>query len=336
MKKKNNVRIKALVRRLFLNKVGIIQRTEVIFLETVKSLSINDIYTISAGIIMGTIARFVTIKVDFRQIPTYPSAYFNNIIFGLIASALGAIAIPAVLAEDFTAITFLALAVTQFREFRTAERDSLAELDSTEYTKRGDAYIDGISKTYESRYYISLVTAVLTVLVIKLLNLPNIWLNIGCGIAVGFLIMFICYRFTKGKTVDQICEIKAGDISVQGSHLYVDGIFVTNYLGTALSRKMFINEGLAIVLSPREEKNGVTLENLGQRQAILFEAASSVGVKKYCFMNLDYPSGKVLIALVPINHDPDKLIKAARETPLLENSRKAKQIMKTNIGGTNV
>ena len=305
-------------------------------METAKALSINDIYTISAGILMGTIARLVTIKVDFRQIPTYPSAYFNNIIFGVIASALGAIAIPALLAKDYTSITFLALAITQFREFRTAERDSLAELENTEYTKRGDAYIDGISKTYESRYYISLVTAVFTVLVIKLIYLPEIWVSIGFGIAAGFLVMFLCNKFTKGKSVDHICEIKAGNISVQGSYLYVDGIFVTNYLGTALSRKMFTEEGLAIVLTPRDKKNGVTLENFGQRQAILFEAASALGVKKYYFMNLDYPSGKMIIALVPINHDPDRLIKAARETPLLENSRKAKQIMKTNIGGTNV
>lgn len=299
-------------------------------------MSLNDIYAISAGIMMGTIARLVTIKVDFRQIPTYPSAYFNNIVFGVIASALGAIAIPALLAKDYTSITFLALAITQFREFRTAERESLSELDNTEYTQRGDAYIDGISKTYESRYYISLVTAIFTVLVIKLINLSEIWLSICFGIAAGFIIMFLCDKFTKGKNVDQICEIKEGKIEVFGSQLYVDGIFVTNYLGTDLSRKMFTEEGLAIVLSPRDAKSSITLNNYGQRQAILFEAASAVGVKKYYFMNLDYPSGKVIIALVPINNDSDRFIKAARKTPLLENSRKAKKDMNTNIGGTNV
>jgi uncharacterized protein len=296
-------------------------------LETVIALGINDIYTISAGIIMGTIARLVTIKVDFRQIPSYPSAYFNNIVFGVIASALGAIAIPALLAKDYTSITFLALAITQFREFRTAERDSLAELENAGYTIRGDAYIDGISKTYESRYYISLVTAVFTVLVIKLICLPSIWLSICLGAVAGLLIIFLCDSFTKGKSVDQICEIKAGSITVSGSQLYVDGIFVTNYLGTALSQKMFTEEGLAIVLTPLDKKSAVTLENFGQRQAILFEAVSALGVKKYYFMNLDYPSGKVIIALVPINRDQDKLIKAALATPLLENSRKAKKTM---------
>jgi len=305
-------------------------------LETINSLSSNDIYTITAGIIMGTIARLVTLKVDFRQIPTYPSAYFNNIVFGLIASALGAIAIPAILAEDFTAITFLTLAVTQFREFRTAERESLAKLENTEYTKRGDAYIDGISKTYESRYYISLVTAVFTVLVIKLTGLTDLRLGISLGVAAGFLIMFLCNRFTKGKSVGQICEVKAGEILVQGSELYVDGVFVTNYLGTDLSREMFKREGLAVVLEPRDESCRVTLENFGQRQAVLFEAVSALGVKKFYYMNRDFQTGKVLIALVPIINDSDKLIKAARETPLLENSRKAKRTMNTNFGGANV
>ena len=56
---------------------------------TLDSLSLNDIYIIATGILMGTLARISTLKVDFRQIPTYPSAYFNNIVFGFIASALG-------------------------------------------------------------------------------------------------------------------------------------------------------------------------------------------------------------------------------------------------------
>ena len=36
-------------------------------METVKSLSINDIYVIVTGIVMGTTARLITLKIDFRQ-----------------------------------------------------------------------------------------------------------------------------------------------------------------------------------------------------------------------------------------------------------------------------
>ncbi len=107
-------------------------------METVKSLNINDVYIIATGVIIGTLARIYTLKIDLRQIPTYPSAYFNNIILGFIASALGAIAIPAILAKDFVAVTFLTVAVQQFREVRTAERESLGKLEHTEYVKRGE------------------------------------------------------------------------------------------------------------------------------------------------------------------------------------------------------
>ena len=304
-------------------------------METVKSLSVNDIYIIVTGIVMGTVARLTTLKVDFRQIPTYPSAYFNNIVFGFIASALGAIAIPAVLAKDFTAITFLTLAVSQFREIRTAERESLEELEYSEFAERGDAYIDGIAKTFESRNYISLVTAVFTVLVIKLINLPDMIFNILIGVAAGFLVMFFCYRFTKGKNVGQICEVKIGKIDVRGSELYVDDIFVTNYLGWDVCRDLFRTCGIAVVLEPRDASSRVTLDNLGQRQAIMFEAVRSLGVKKYRFMELHIPSGKIIIAFVPIIHDADRLIKAVNNTPILENSHKIKRVMKTSLGGQN-
>lgn len=302
-------------------------------METVRSLNINDIYLIATGIIMGTAARLITLKIDFRQIPSYPSAYFNSIIIGFIASALGAIAIPAIMAEDFAAITFLTVAVQQFREVRITERESLGKLEHTEFAKRGEAYIDGIAKTFESRNYISLVTALATVLTMKIVNHPETIWNIISGVTVGLLIMYYCYRFTKGKTVGHICSVKIGKIEVRGSELYVDEMFVTNYLGADRSRELFQKEGVALVLEPRDPSCRVTLENYGQRQAILFEAVRALGIKRYKFMRRNFPTGKVIIALIPILNDPDKLIKAVVNTPILENSRKVNRIMRTSLGG---
>jgi len=302
-------------------------------LETAKMLSAADITLIVTGIIMGTAARLITLKVDFRQIPTYPSAYFNNIVLGLIASALGAIAIPAILAKDYASVTFLTVAVQQFREVRTAERDSLDKLEHSEYIQRGEAYIDGIAKTFESRNYISLVTALLTVLVMKLADLPNPLLNVALGVLTGLLVIFFCHRFTKGKTIDYICTVRLGKIEVRGSELYVDDMFVTNYLGTDRSREAFLKEGIAVVLEPKDDASRVTLENYGQRQAVLFEAARALGVKRYKFMRRNFATGKVILAFVPILNNPDQLIQAIRNTPILENSRKIKRIMDTQLGG---
>lgn len=304
-------------------------------LETVKSLEIIDVYMLATGIIIGTAARLFTLKVDMRQIPSYPSAYFNNIIFGFIASALGAIAVPAIAAKDFTAVTFLTLAVTQFREVRTAERESLTKLEHTEYAERGKAYIDGISKTFESRNYISLLTAFISVLIMKIVGLGIVWIGIASGLITGSLVMYLCLRFTKGRTIGQVYDISLGRIDVRGSELYVDDMFVTSYLGTDRSRALFETEGLAVVVTPREEISRVTLENYGQRQAILFEAVRALGIKRYKFMRRSFENGKVLIALVPIIRDEKRLLEAVRNTPILENSRKIERIMKTTFGGSN-
>ena len=303
-------------------------------METVKSLSESDIYLIASGIVMGTAARLFMLKVDLRQIPSYPSAYFNSIVLGLIASALGAIAIPAIAARDFAAVTFLTVAVSQFREVRTAERESLGKLEHTEYVRRGEAYIDGIAKTYESRNYVSLLTALTTVLVMKVVNSQTMLLNIAAGAAGGAAVYYFCYRFTKGKNIRDICTVKMGQIEVRGSELYVDGMFVTNYLGADRSREMFQREGIAVVLEPKDPLCRITLDNFGQRQAILFEAIRTLGAKRYKFMRKNFSTGKLIIAFVPIVNDQDKLFRAIHNTPILENSRKIKRIMKTSLGET--
>ncbi|BAL01065.1 hypothetical protein OBV_38660 [Oscillibacter valericigenes Sjm18-20] len=220
--------------------------------------------------------------------------------------------------------------VQQFREVRKAERDSLEKLEQSEYIQRGAAYIDGISKTFESRSYISLVTALLTVLAIKLVNFTEPLINIAVGVLAGLLVIFFCHRFTK---IENICTIRQGKIEVRDSELYVDDMFVTNYLGADRSRDAFLKEGVAVVLEPKNEACRITLENYGQRQAVLFEAIRALGVKRYKFMRRNFATGKVILTFVPILNNPEQLIQAVRNTPIPENSRKIKRIMDTQLGG---
>ncbi len=304
-------------------------------MEAIKMMNSLDIYIISTGIIIGTVARLVTLKVDFRQVPSYPTAFFNNIFLGFVAATLGSVAIPALLTGDFVAVTFLTVAVQQFRDVRVAERESLGKLEHTEYTQRGEAYIDGIAKTFESRNYISLITSLATVLVMEALRNANLVVSILCGAVAGIVVMLLIYRFTKGKTVGEICEVNLGQIEVRGSELYVDGMYVTNYLGTDRSRELFLNEGIAVVLTPNDPKSRVTLENYGQRQAILFEAVRILGVRRYKFIRKNFQTGKIIISFIPINYDAEKVIKAVKHTPILENSRKIGRIMKNSGGSHN-
>ncbi len=188
---------------------------EVVFLDK-GILSTEYIVLIITGIMMGTAARVITLVIDYRQNPSYPNGQFINIVTGFVASALGSVAIPAVIEKDFTAITFLALGIQHFRDIRKLERESLGKLEQTEYTKRGEAYIDGIAKTYEARNYISLLTYLVTVLVMKIAGIQNIFLSVLLGLAVGLISIYLMKWVTKGKTVGDICTVKPGKIEVEG------------------------------------------------------------------------------------------------------------------------
>ncbi|MEG3070894.1 MAG: YIEGIA domain-containing protein [Candidatus Syntrophopropionicum ammoniitolerans] len=55
---------------------------------------------IAAGILAGTLSRIVLLRIDYRQYPGYPHSYISHLLLGFIASALGAVAIPAVIARN--------------------------------------------------------------------------------------------------------------------------------------------------------------------------------------------------------------------------------------------
>ena len=296
-------------------------------------ISSEHIVLILTAIIVGTTARILNLKEDYRQYPSYPNGYLIHLITGFIAAALGAVAIPALMTKNFVAVTFLTIAIQQFRDVRKTERDSLKDLENTEYAFRGDAYIDGIAKTFEARNYSTLIVSFITALTIQIVNSKLIWINIICGVITGFIVFFILKRFSKGKTIGDIADVKEGKIEVKGSELFVDGIYVSNQLGTENSRKLFEEDGLAVVIIPREEHFRITLDNFGQIQAALFEATRSIGVKRYHFTRKDFENGRIVISLVPIIKDVNKLIETVKTTPLLESTKKSQSVMQTNLTG---
>ena len=64
--------------------------------------------------------------------------------------------------KDFSAITFLTLAATQFRDVRNMERNTLQQLDGYELVPRGNTYIEGIALVFESRNYLAMLTSFVT------------------------------------------------------------------------------------------------------------------------------------------------------------------------------
>lgn len=286
------------------------------------SISTVTLMRVILGILVGTTARFATLRIDSRQVPSYPNSYFINIVTGFFAASLGSAAIPSLLSDDFTAITFLMLAVQHFRDIRNQTQRSLEQIDSAGYAPRGSAYIDGISKTFEARNYISLLTALGTVLFLYLVMSENIWINLGVALIAGSALTGIMIHFTKGKCIGDICTLHFGEIQVQGSALYVDDIHVTSMLGLAKKQKLFLDEGVALVAAPKSEQQRLTLENKGQRAAILHDAACSLGTKELYFTKRSLSDGRVVIAFVPMIKDKEKILETIRKTPVLESIRK--------------
>ncbi len=274
------------------------------------------------GIVMGTAARFATLRIDSRQVPSYPNSYFINIVTGFFAAALGAVALPALLSDDFAAVTFLMLAVQHFRDIRRQIQESLEQTDPIGFAPRGAAYIDGIAKTFEARNYICLLTSLGTVSALYLTGSDSIWVNAATALVVGVGLIWFMIRLTRGKCIGDICTLQFGEIEVRGSELYVDGIWVTGMLGLARRQKLFMEEGIALVATPKSEKQRLTLENDGQRAAILYDAARSFGVKQLSFTRRSFPNGKIVIAFVPIINDKERILAAVRSTPILESVRK--------------
>lgn len=139
-----------------------------------ETISMITLQRVILGILVGTIARIVTLRVDSRQVPSYPNGYFINLVTGFFAACLGSVAIPSLLTNDFAAITFLMLAVQHFRDIRKQTQESLEQIDPVGFTARGSAYIDGIAKTFEARNYICLLTSLGTVLALYLVSSKNI------------------------------------------------------------------------------------------------------------------------------------------------------------------
>ncbi len=69
--------------------------------------TLGVIIGISFGISFGFISRLLMLRTDYRQYPTYPHGKIIHISLGVIAAALGAVAIPALLNKNYTAVTFL-------------------------------------------------------------------------------------------------------------------------------------------------------------------------------------------------------------------------------------
>lgn len=286
--------------------------------------------TIGLGTLMGTLARVYMLRSDYRQYPGYPHGFVTHISLGVIAAALGSVAIPAIVEKEFAAVTFLALAAQQFRDIRNMERESLAALEEAELVPRGHDYIEGIARVFESRNYLVIVTALVTSSVNHFTRWPLL------SVITGIALIAACEYLMKGKVIGDIAVVKAGTLRFEGPLLMVDEIAIMN-VGLPTMREKVLNDGLGVVIHPKDDNARATLHNMGQRQAISHVATAILGTKK----DIDTPEftplvrkntdvGSVALFCVPAEKDMDSLIAAVERVPVLESAYRAP--LKTKAG----
>lgn len=257
---------------------------------------------------------------DYRHYPTYPHGQLTHLALGFIAASLGAVAIPAIAKPDFVAVTFLVLAAQQFRDVRNMERESLNKLEEAKLIRRGNDYIEGIARVFEVRNYLVISTALIS-------SAATYWLGWQYGLLFGAIAVILSVRLMSGSSIGDIAEIFAGEVHFSGSILMVNDIVIMN-VGLPATRKKILEEGMGVIIKPKNDDARLTLDSPGQRMAMIHDVVSILGSKvEIDEMELmpvarkQPDKGYLGLFIVANEPDLDYLMEIIRKVAVLESTR---------------
>ncbi|MDI9480689.1 MAG: YIEGIA family protein [Syntrophomonadaceae bacterium] len=275
---------------------------------------------IVCGVVAGFLSRWIMLRSDYRHYPTYPHGQLIHLALGFIAASLGAVAVPAIMKPDYTAVTFLVLAAQQFRDVRNMERENLSKLEETKLIRRGNDYIEGIARVFEARNYLVIFTAFLTSLVVHWGGWPYAFL-------VGPLCIFLSIKMMSGQQLGEIVEVVPGTVHFQGALLMVEDVVIMN-VGLPETKEKILQEGMGVLIKPKNDDARLTLHAPGQRQAIIHDVVSILGSKvdtaEPDLMPLarkQVDQGYLGLFMVANEPDLDYLIHIIKKVPVLESAR---------------
>ncbi|MDD2586251.1 MAG: YIEGIA family protein [Syntrophomonadaceae bacterium] len=281
-----------------------------------------DKYAIAilAGVVTGFIARWVMLRSDYRQYPTYPHGELTHLALGFIAASLGAVAVPAIAKPDYVAVTFLVLAAQQFRDVRNMERESLINLEETKLVSRGTDYIEGIARVFEARNYLVIFTALITSGVVY-------WLDWPYALITGPLCILASIKLMSGQHIGDIAELEPGEVHFEGSLLKIDDVVIMN-VGLPETREKIIKEGMGVIIKPKNDNARLTLHSPGQRMAIIHDVVTILGTKVDInetelipMARKQIDEGYLAFFLVANEPDYEYLVEIIKRVPVLESAR---------------
>ena len=283
------------------------------------------LFTLVLGALAGFLARWYMLRRDYRQYPSYPQGWAIHLFLGFIGGLIGAVIVPALMERDFSAVSFLLLAATQFREVRNMERNTLTAMEATEMVGRGRGYIEGIARVFEARNYLAIWVALAAAVVSQLFD-PNRPLQIVGGFIVALCLAWVLNRLMQGSVIGEIADVELAELGFDGPVLQVNGVHVMN-VGLSDARRTWIEKGLGAVVRPKGPDAKATLGNIGQMQAIAHDVISMIGlymdVGEQEFVPVvrrERESGSLVMAIVPSEPDANAFLEAIRRVPVLEGA----------------
>ncbi|WP_339062690.1 YIEGIA family protein [Tepidibacillus marianensis] len=279
----------------------------------------KEMIAVILGVLIGFLNRIFMLRTDYRQYPTHKHGKLIHLSLGFIAAGLGAVAVPALLQQNYTAITFLGLAAQQFRDVRNTERQTLSRLDELELVPRGLTYIEGIAMVFEGRNYLVIFAAFFTSMVASFSD----W---KLGILAGIATILVNQKYMSGLNINDIAEVTPSEIRMDGPHLYVDNIYIMN-IGLRSTQDLIKKHGMGIIITPKNMNSSVTLANLGQRQAILHNLSTILGVYRDSgepslvpLIKRDLNDGRLGVFFVPHVMNMEEAMRVVNLVPVLESA----------------
>ncbi|RDY25559.1 hypothetical protein CHL78_017585 [Romboutsia weinsteinii] len=289
--------------------------------------------------IVGIICRGLVLRVTDKQYPSRPQDYLEQIIISGLSASLGAVALPALIDKEFSALTFFAVAIQQFQGLSEQERITLENIDNTEIVPKGSAYVEEIASTYESRSYISLFSALAasaTYIVIARRYDPGFLACAVAAIVSGSIVGLAFKRSLRRQSVGDFADIIPAKIVFDGPILKVNDIVITN-IGLEDTRKRYLEKGLAIEIIPRNRGCFGVINDKGQRDAIIHNIFIHLGIDKdvdekdiITTSRTDLEKETVVLPYIPLIKDIDTMINVAKSTPILEFSKGKQSAYKKN------
>lgn len=297
-----------------------------------ESLITDDLFrrAFIVALFIGILCRGLVLRVTDKQYPSRPQDYLEQIIISGLSASLGAIAFPALIDKEFSALTFFAVAIQQFQGLSQEEKITIENIDNDEVVPKGAAYIEEISSTYESRSYISLFSSLVASVIYiycarayKLTFLPCTILAAIGGVIVGFIFR----RYLRRSSIGDIADVVEAKISFEGPILKVNDVFINN-IGLEDTRSKYLKDGIAIEVIPKDLKAYGIISDLGQRQAMLHNLFIHLGINKdidetdlLATTKINLEKNTLVIPYLPLVKDMDEVIKIIKSTPILEVSK---------------